>query len=352
MDPLVPLSYFKILSNTTINYTLVGVVIVLIIFSAFFSSIETALTCANRVRLKVKAEDGSHSAKLALRLLNKYDQSLISLLIGNNIVNTLASSLTTVIVSALISDNTTTIVVSTAIVTIVVFIFGETLPKTIAKANPDKLAQIFCYPMAFFYVITYPIMQIFNFILWIFKLCFKITDEDNTLTEEEFQDIIVNTEEEGIIDEEESDIIQAAVEFNDITVKDVYTPKDKIVSLDYSGLNKKELLKQINNIKYTRIPIYLFDKDNVIGILNTRKFLKAAMSTKKFSIKQALSEVIKVKDTSEISDVIDVLKAKKCHLALVTDADDKLVGLVTMEDILEELVGETINKELTKGGTK
>ena len=135
-------------------------------------------------------------------------------------------------------------------------------------------------------------MQIFNFILWIFKVSFKITDDENTLTEDEFQDIIVNTEEEGIIDEEESDIIQAAVDFNDITVKSVYTPKEKIVSLDYSKLNKKQLLKQINNISYTRIPIYLFDKDNIIGILNTRKLLKVAMSSNKFTIKQALSEVV------------------------------------------------------------
>lgn len=347
MDPLVPLSYFQLLTNTTVNYSLIGVIIILVICSAFFSAVETALTCANRVRLKIKAEDGSHSAKLALRLINKYDQSLISLLIGNNIVNMLASSLTTLIAMSLILDDTIASIIATIIATVIIFIFGETLPKSIAKANPDKVAQLLCYPLAAFYVIIYPVMQIFNFILWLFKICFRIKDDENTMTEEEFTDIIANTEEEGIIDEEESDIIQAAVDFNDITVKDVYTPKENIVSLDYSKLNKKQLLKQINTINYTRIPIYLFDKDNVIGILNTRKFLKAAMISKSFSIKQALSEVIKVKDTSELSEVIEIFKTRKCHLALVTDANDKLVGLVTMEDILEELVGET-----KKGGIK
>ena len=348
MDPLVPLSYLDLfIANTTPRYSLIWVVVILVICSAFFSAVETALTCANRVRLKLKAEDGSHSAKLALRLINKYDQSLISLLIGNNVVNILASSLVTLITLSAIQDDTIATIVATVIVTIIIFIFGETIPKNIAKANPDKTAQILCYPLSVIYVLIFPIMQIFNFILWLFKVSFKITDDENTLTEDEFQDIIVNTEEEGIIDEEESDIIQAAVEFNDITVKDVYTPKEKIVSLDYSKLTKNQLLKQVNNIKYTRIPIYLFDKDNIIGILNTRKLLKVAMSSKKFTIKQALSEVIKVKDTAEISDVIEIFKAKKCHLAIVTDQDDKLVGLVTMEDILEELVGETI-----KGGAK
>ena len=348
MDPLVPLSYLDLfIANTTPRYSLIWVVVILVICSAFFSAVETALTCANRVRLKLKAEDGSHSAKLALRLINKYDQSLISLLIGNNVVNILASSLVTLITLSAIQDDTIATIVATVIVTIIIFIFGETIPKNIAKANPDKTAQILCYPLSVIYVLIFPIMQIFNFILWLFKVSFKITDDENTLTEDEFQDIIVNTEEEGIIDEEESDIIQAAVEFNDITVKDVYTPKDKIVSLDYSKLNKNQLLKQVNNIKYTRIPIYLFEKDNIIGILNTRKLLKVAMNSKKFTIKQALSEVIKVKDSVEISDVIEIFKAKKCHLAIVTDQDDKLVGLVTMEDILEELVGETI-----KGGAK
>ncbi len=347
MDPLVPLSYISYLANTTPNYSIIGVIIILVICSAFFSAVETALTCANRVRLKLKAEDGSRSAKMALRLINKYDQSLISLLIGNNIVNMLASSLATLLAMSLILDDTVASIVATAIGTIIIFIFGETLPKSIAKANPDKLAQILCYPLAVFYVLVYPIMQIFNFILWVFKFSFKITDDENIMTEEEFTDIIVNTEEEGILDEEESDIIQAAVDFNNTTVKDIYTPKEKIVSLDYSKLNKKQLLKEINKISYSRIPIYLFEKDNVIGILNTRKFLKAAMSSKSFSIKQSVSEVIKVKDTAEISDVIEIFKAKKCHLALVTDEDDKLVGLVTMEDILEEFVGET-----TKGGNK
>lgn len=348
MDPLVPLSYFFIIANTTVNYSTIGIIVVLILFSALFSAVETALTCCNHVRLKIKAEDGSKSAKLVLRILKRYDQSLISLLIGNNIVNNLASSLATVFALAIIIDDATATLLSTVVITILVFMFGEIIPKNIAKANPDKVAQILCYPLAVVYVLLYPIMQIFNFILWIFKKIFKIKDDENTLTEDEFQDIIVNSEEEGILDEEESDIIQAAVDFNDITVNSVLTPKERIVSLNYDKLSRNEILKSINDIKYTRIPVYKGNPDNIVGILNIRKFLKMAMSSKKFALKQSMSEVLVVKENAELNEVIELFKTKKSHMAIVKGHGGKLVGLVTMEDVLEELVGEV--KAIAKGG--
>lgn len=349
MDPLVPLSY-NFLSATP-KYSTIIVIVILIMFSAFFSAVETALTCCNHVRLKLKAENGSKSAKLVLRILNHYDQSVISLLIGNNIVNNLASSLATVFALSLafLTEATATLS-STIVITIAVFMFGEIIPKNIAKANSDKVAQILCYPLAVIYVITYPIMQIFNFILWIFKKIFRIKEDENVLTEDEFQDMIVNSEEEGILDEEESDIIQAAVDFNDITVKSVLTPKEKIVSLNLDKLSKNGILKNINDIKYTRIPVYKGNPDNIIGILNIRRFLKLAMSSKKFAVKQSMSEVLIVKDDTELNDVIDLFKTKKSHMAIVKANDGKLVGLVTMEDVLEELVGEV--KTITKGGKK
>lgn len=348
MDPLVPLSYYFIIANTTINYSTIGIIVILILFSAFFSAVETALTCCNHVRLKIKAEDGSKSAKLALRILKRYDQSLISLLIGNNIVNNLASSLATVFALAIIIDDATATLLSTVVITILVFMFGEIIPKNIAKANPDKVAQVLCYPLAVVYVLLYPVMQIFNFILWIFKKIFKIKDDENILTEDEFQDIIVNSEEEGILDEEESDIIQAAVDFNDITVNSVLTPKEKIVSLNYDKLSRNEILKSINDIKYTRIPVYKGSTDNIIGILNIRKFLKIAMSSKKFALKQSMSEVLIVKENAELNEVIELFKTKKSHMAIVKGRSGKLIGLVTMEDVLEELVGEV--KAIAKGG--
>ena len=337
MDPLVPLSYSSYLANTTNHLSLIWAIVLLLLGSAFFSAFETALTCCNRVRMKVKAEEGKKSAKLTLKILNRYDQSLISLLIGNNIVNIVSSSLATLIALSLISDEGVGTIVSTIIMTIVVFMFGETIPKNIAKANADKLAQILSYPFALIYVITYPIMQIFNFILWIFKKIFRIKENGNTLTEDEFKDIIVYGEEEGLIDGEESDIIQAAVDFNDITVKSILTPKEKIVALDYNKLSKNEILKSI---------------DNIIGILNIRKFLKLAINSKKFALKQSISDVIKVLDTTSLNEMIEIFKNKKNHMAIVYNDANELVGLVTMEDVLEELVGETKKELAIKGGNK
>ncbi len=344
MDPQVPEPCINFLTNTTVNYSLIWVILILVLCSAFFSMVETALTCCNRVRLKVRAEDGSASAKLVLRILNRYDQSLISLLIGNNIVNIGASSIATIIAMGLIKDDGVATLVSTIVMTVLIFMFGEIIPKNIGKAHSDKVAQILCYPLALIYVITYPLMQIFNFILWCFKKIFKMTNDEATLTEDEFQDIVESVEEEGVLDEEESDIIQAAVDFNDITVKTVMTPKEKMVTLNFKELSKESLLKSINDIRYTRIPVYNGNPDNIIGIFNVRKFLKAAFLAKRLVIKQALSEVISVNENEELDNLVDLFKTKKCHMAIVKNDEGAVVGLVTMEDALEELVGETKNK--------
>lgn len=351
MDPLVPLSHVTILANMTKNVPLVIAIIILLIGSAFFSAVETALTCCNRVRLKVKAEDGSKSAKLALKIIGRYDQSLISILIGNNIVNIVSSSIATLIVMSFVKNDGIATIISTIVMTVLVFMFGEIIPKNIAKVNADKMSQILCYPLWVVYIITYPIMHIFNFILWVFKKVFKISENENTLTEDEFQDIIVNSEEEGVMDEEESNIIQAAVDFNDITVKSVLTPKEKMTSLDYNKLSRSEILKSINDIKFSRIPIYQKNPDKIIGILNIRKFLKLAMNSKKFALKQSMSEVIEVLDDTPLNKMIELFKSKKSHMAIVYDNNHNLLGLVTMEDVLEELVGET-KQDITKGGNK
>ena len=349
MDPLVPLSYSSYLTNTTNHLSLIWAIVVLLLGSAFFSAVGT---CCNRVRMKVKAEDGKKSAKLTLKILNRYDQSLISILIGNNIVNIVSSSLATLIALSLISDEGVATMVSTVVMTIIVFMFGEIIPKNIAKANADKLAQILSYPLAVIYVIIYPIMQIFNFILWIFKKIFRIKENVNTLTEDEFKDIVVYGEEEGLIDGEESDIIQAAVDFNDITVKSILTPKEKIVALDYNKLSKNEILKRIDNIQFSRLPVYEQKYDNIVGILNIRKFLKLAINSKKFALKQSISDVIKVLDTTSLNEMIEIFKNKKNHMAIVYNDANELVGLVTMEDVLEELVGETKKELSIKGGNK
>lgn len=358
MDPLVPLSYVNFLLNQVKepNYFLIIVIILLIFCGAFFSSVETALTCSNIALLKTKADNGSKSAKLVLKIRDKYDQSLITILIGNNILRMVSSSVATIFAVSLLPHNeplATTL--SVVIMTLVVFLFGETIPKNIAKANPEKMSQLFAYPLYAIYILTYPLMQVFNFILWGVKKIFKMKEEDAAYSEDDFQGIVDAANEEGVIDNEEKEIIHAAVEFNDITVQSVLTPKEKMVLLDYRKISRAEILKSISEIKYTRIPVYQNSMDNIIGIFNVRKFVKLAIQSKKFAFKTSMSEVINVNVNTPLDDMVKLFKEKKSHMAIVRNDKEELVGLVTMEDVLEELVGEsqkeTSSKETSlKGG--
>lgn len=249
MDPLVPLSYVNQLANTIVNYGLIGVIVILVFSGAFFSGVETALTCCNRARMKTKADDGYKSAKLVTRILNKYDQSLITILIGNNVLRIASASIASILATQLLPGNATLAdTLATVIMTLIVFMFGEVIPKNFCKANADRMVQILIYPLYFAYIVTYPIMQIFNFILWIFKKIFKMKNEENALSEDEFQGLVEVVEDEGVIDGEESDIIQAAVEFNDITVKSVMTPKEKLLHLSIKTYQKSNLSKELTKL--------------------------------------------------------------------------------------------------------
>lgn len=199
--------------------------------------------------MKTKADDGYKSAKLVTRILNKYDQSLITILIGNNVLRIASASIASILATQLLPGNATLAdTLATVIMTLIVFMFGEVIPKNFCKANADRMVQILIYPLYFAYIVTYPIMQIFNFILWIFKKIFKMKNEENALSEDEFQGLVEVVEDEGVIDGEESDIIQAAVEFNDITVKSVMTPKEKLLHLSIKTYQKSNLSKELTKL--------------------------------------------------------------------------------------------------------
>lgn len=351
MDPLVPLSQTVITNSSKLAIYIV-IIFVCVIWSAFFSATETALTCSNRVRIKVKAENGSKTAKLVLKFLDKYDRSLITLLIGNNIVNNIASSLATVVGIMILANEGLASVVSTIIMTLIVFIFGEVFPKNLAKNNPEKAISVFCYILVFFHIIFYPLMLVLNFILWSVKKLLHIEKSENIITEDEFQGIIETVEEEGGIDEEESDIIQAAVDFGDITVKDVLTPVEKVVAIDLKKTSRKELMKYLRDIEFSRIPVYDGNRNKIIGILHVRKFLKNAMKSRNFSVRAAITEAFFVSDSTKLDDMTEIFKKEKKHMALVKDNNNNIIGLVTMEDVLEELVGELKVKSPVVGGGK
>lgn len=330
------------------------IVILLLLFSAFFAGCESAYAYCNRHRMKVLADDGSKRAKIVLRILDKFDSSIITTLIAINICHVVTSVLTTIIAVSLIGAAGS--VVATILTTVVVFLFAEILPKNIATLNADRWALNASFILYFFKIIFFPITIIFNTLLKGTKKAFNLEEDEDVFDEDDFSDVVEKVEEEGILDEEESDIIQAAIEFGDIKVKEVYTPRDKIVALDYDKCNKAYLKKFILENTYSRIPVYQGNIDNIIGILHIRTYLKALFLNKNVNLKDILIAPHYVSPSAPIDEIFAGFSEFKTHIAIVRGPKGKTIGMVTMKDILEELV-EDINEEsdderLTQGGNE
>lgn len=312
--------------------------ILLIFLSAFFSGCETAFSYANKIRLKVKADDGKKSAKLVMKILNRFDTSIITILIGNNIVNTAASAIATVFVVAKLNQNIGPLVATIA-TTLIVFFFGELLPKSISKVNADFLVQIYAYPLYLLIIVFTPISFLYNLLLKGINKLFKNKEEEKDITEDDFTNIIEHIEEEGLIEEDESDIIQSALDFGDIKVKEIITKKENMVALDIHSINKKTIIPFLMEEKFSRIPVYSKTIDNIIGILHVKTYLKEILLHHNYSIHRILIKPYYVTMDMHIDDIFEELRKGKTHIAIVVDKN-KTIGMITMEDILEKLVGD------------
>ena len=349
MDPLVPLSQINLLNlifTSFTNQTLGNIILIilLIFIAAFFSMAETAFSTCNKVRLKIKAEDGNRHAKLAMKVIDNYDKSLVTILIGHNVVNFVASAIATLVFVSFIANEGVASVVSTVIMTILVLLFGEIIPKNIAKANADKACLILAYPVRFLMIILYPVSIIFYGITLLIMKIFNKKEEEPEMTEDDLQNIVEAIEEEGVIDEEESDLIQSAIEFDSIIVKEIFTPRRNMYAINIRE-DRDEIIKTLieGNVKFSRIPVYDGSIDNIIGILHLRRFLKEYMLDKEIDIKSLLIEPYFVKPNIKLDDMLDGFAQHKTHIAIVMNNNDRVVGMVTMDDVLEELVGEQKN---------
>ena len=316
------------------------VIIVLCLFlSAYFSATETAFTTMNRIRLKTLAEKGNKRATLALRLEENYDRLLTTILIGNNIVNILSASLATLVFVDLLQNESLGTTISTVVLTLLVLIFGEISPKTLAKKHPEGFAM-FSAP------IIYGISIVFTPFTFLFKkwqdllsrIFKKNEDEEVGITEEELISIIEEAEEDGDIDKEESSLIKSAIEFNDLEVGDIFTPRIDITAVP-ADATKEEITTVFNESGYSRIPVYEDDLDNITGILYYKDFF-TLVKGKKTSVAEIVKPVIYVTKNQKINDLLKELQNKQLHLAVVTDEFGSTAGIVTLEDILEEIVGE------------
>ncbi len=325
-----------------------------ILLSMYFSATETAFNAVSRIRLKSKAEnEGSKRAAKVLKILDQYDEMLSTILIGNNLVNIACTSLATLLFVALLRDENLGATVATVVVTVVLLIFGEISPKSIAKENPERIAMF-----------SAPLLQVLMVILtpinWIFKLwqkglarIFKSSGESG-ITEQELLTIVDEAEQGGNLDADESELIRSAIEFNELEVRDIFTPRIDIEAISVD-CTREEVAKVFSDSGYSRLPVYDGTIDNIIGIIYMKDFFNQAF-LKKASIQDYLKPVTFVPKSKKIADLRKELQEHQMHIAVVMDEFGCTVGIVTLEDILEELVGEIwdehdeVVREITKTG--
>lgn len=313
--------------------------IILILFSGFFSATETAFSCANKIKLRTLASNGNKRATKVLVLAEEnFDMLISTILVGNNIVNISAATISTLLFALLIKNpKIDSSFVSTAVTTVVVLIFGEITPKFIAKTYPEKLAMLFYPVIRFFTYIFKPINIIFSGWKKFISVVFKLKNEE-IITEEEIITIVEEAKEDGTLKQEETELIKSVIEFDDQEVENIYTPRVNLVAVDINS-SMEDIQKVFQTTKFSRLPVYLETIDQIIGTIHQSDFY-SLLFTKATSIKSILKEPYFTTSHTKISKLLNQLQKNKTHMAIVLDEYGGTLGIVTMEDILEELVGE------------
>ena len=336
-----------------ISWLIIGLCCILVSF--FSSTCETAIGLVNRFKFQVKADDGSKTAKIILKICDHYDRTISTVLITHNISSVVLSTIGTIafyfffresIDTGTISDSIIPLISSIA-VTFVIYIFGDILPKTIAKKIPDTITTIFAWPLFIIMFLLTPISILFELFALAIDKIFK-TKSEAEFTEEDFETAVEKTTDEGILEEEQGDIIQSALEFEDTNVKEVLTPREKMFALDIKELTHDKLQKILANSRYSRIPIYEREFDNVIGVLNVKTYIKQYLDNPNMSIRRMLQKPLFVSGNIMIDDLFNLFKKYQSHIALVRGKNKKIIGMVTMEDVLEELVEDISEPSIQK----
>ena len=313
--------------------------IILILFSGFFSATETAFSCANKIKLRTLASNGNKRATKVLVLAEEnFDMLISTILVGNNIVNISAATISTLLFALLIKNpQIDSSFVSTAVTTVAVLIFGEITPKFIAKTYPEKLAMLFYPVIRFFTFLFKPINIIFSGWKKFISVVFKLKNEE-IITEEEIITIVEEAKEDGTLKQEETELIKSVIEFDDQEVENIYTPRVNLVAVDINS-SMEDIQKVFQTTKFSRLPVYLETIDQIIGTIHQSDFY-SLLFTKATSIKSILKEPYFTTSHTKISKLLNQLQKNKTHMAIVLDEYGGTLGIVTMEDILEELVGE------------
>ena len=319
------------------------VIFIMICCSAYFSASEIAFNSSNKMRLRRAAEGGSKTAKIAFDITERFTVALSAILIGNNLANIAVSTCTTLIILNLFKDNVAAAsTVATILVTVVILIFGEILPKVLAKQNADTVVRFIAIPTRILTIILSPFVFVVMMLLTVLRKIWgkDHKDDDPTVTEEDIVTIIDTIEEEGLINEEQGELLQSTLDFRDTTIEKIMTPRIDMTAMDIDSDEEKISEMLSDNAQYSRLPVYKDSIDNIIGVLSLTRYYKATLGEEKPDIRTLLMKPCRLHKTMKLPAALAKLRDAKMHLAVVIDEFGGTLGIVTMEDILEELVGD------------
>ncbi len=321
--------------DITVTYSII--IAVLILISAFCSCSETVYSCSSTIRLKRWADEGNKRAKRALKIAENFDKTLTAILILNNIVNLGCSALATVLCIELFGDYGAAI--ATGATTLLVLTFGEIIPKCFGKEKSDSLALIFALPMKIMIILLTPFVYLFLYVKKFALFVFRIKSDESTVTEDELKYIVESIEEQGVLEQQESEMVRSVLDFDETSVEEVLTPRVDVVGIDVES-TQEEIRNIIKTQRYSRIPVYEESIDNIIGILHTWDYLDVLASGRTPLLKSLITPPHFIFKTQNLSSVLTEFRRRKLHIAIVTDEYGGTLGIVTMEDLLEEIVGE------------
>lgn len=310
-------------------------IVILIVLSAFFSASETAFSSVNTMHIRAFVDEKRKGARRAQYVIDHFDMALVSFLVGNNLVNIANTTLCAYLFSKYIANPTLSNILNTVIMTIVILIFGEIMPKSYAKHNPEK--YVLKYSGAVFVFLK--IIHVVALPFYGLQKLFLKDKEVSKITEDDLENIVDTMEDQGMIDSENASIIHGALNISEQTVHDILVPRVDMVALPIDA-TEKEVKETFIEYQYSRIPVYDGDKDNIVGVLNFKDFVNVEYQGKKFDLPKIMQEPLKVTKTMKVDELIQTMQKSQKHLAIVIDEFGGTSGIVTMEDALEEMVGE------------
>ena len=321
-------------------------ILLCLVGSAFFSGTEIAYTSLSKLKIKKEREHPQGIQRLVLFIYDHFDNALSTLLIGNNLVNIAATSIATVLAVKLaaglggrIEDDTASTIV-TVVMTVLILIFGEITPKMIARRCCDSISRLVAIPLMILMVVLFPAVLVTSWIVNLFSLLWRRKDgQDVTITEEEFENILDTAEDEGIIDESETELLQSALEFTDLDAGDILTPRIDVVGFELND-SMDTVLEIINDTQFSRYPVYERTVDHVVGILYVKHLLKELAEGRQASLRELMLEPVFIPKSMKLNAIMDEFRSRRTHMAVVADEYGGITGIVTMEDVLEQLVGE------------